>query len=130
MKTRSEAVDLIAEWSSHWRRYGFGYAAVVDEAGDVVGFCGIKHQKVSDLDALNLYYRFDAGQWGRGYATEAAAGVLDWARRERREFPVLARIARANPSSARVAERIGLHRTELADVGDDVAHEIWRSSGG
>ena len=38
MKEASEAVDLIASWRAHWRQHGFGYAAVVDDTGEVVGF--------------------------------------------------------------------------------------------
>jgi RimJ/RimL family protein N-acetyltransferase len=52
----------------------------------------------------NTYSAF----WGQGFASEAAAAVLNYALEIRREPTVRALIAPANESSLRVARRLGL----------------------
>lgn len=49
---------------------------------------------------------------GKGYATEAAAGVLQWAFQQPEVRSVSARIPDDNAASQRVARRLGLTRTE------------------
>lgn len=127
MKDPSEAVDLVASWRGHWRQHGFGYATVLDEAGEVVGFCGVKLRDLSGELVLNLYYRFDADRWGSGYATEAARAVVDWAVREGPDEPLVAVIATNNPASARVAQRVGMQLGERQDERDPVGHVIWEA---
>ena len=34
----------LAEWLEHWQRYGFGYWAVEDDDGAVIGFSGVRHE--------------------------------------------------------------------------------------
>jgi RimJ/RimL family protein N-acetyltransferase len=59
---------------------------------------------------------------GRGYAVEAAAGMVAWLR-ERGVAEVRAHIHPEHAASARVAERIGLLPT--GDRDDD-GEQIWR----
>ena len=51
---------------------------------------------------------------GQGYATEALAAVLEWARGQSGLTCVLADTTRSNLASQRLLERVGLHR-----VGED-----------
>jgi RimJ/RimL family protein N-acetyltransferase len=51
----------------------------------------------------------------RGYATEAAAAIVDWALRERGIRGVIARCDAGNRASIRVLERVGLVRTGEVD---------------
>jgi RimJ/RimL family protein N-acetyltransferase len=60
-------------------------------------------------------YRFHPSTWGRGYATEAAAALLQWAQESLPAELVVARIRPTNLASHRVATKIGLQRDPAFD---------------
>jgi len=69
-------------------------------------------------------------QWGRGYATEAALAVRDWAFSEREIGGLISLIAPDNLASAAVARRLGAapgQAVKLFDSGDAVVWEHPRS---
>jgi RimJ/RimL family protein N-acetyltransferase len=128
ISTRPEAVERYRRWSAHWDEHGFGYWAVCNRNGDLLGFCGLKMMRLHERPVLNLFYRLDPAAWGNGIATEAATAVVTWAFSARAELPVAARVRPANVASARVAERAGLHRTPDLDVdGEDGLDWIYLS---
>ena len=132
ISTRAEAVDRYRRWDRHWTEHGFGYWAVCNRNGDLLGFCGLKVMLLRERPVLNLFYRLDPAAWGNGIATEAATAVVAWAlaRRPPIGLPVAARVRPANVASARVAERAGLHRTPGLDVtGEDGPDWIYTSDG-
>ncbi|GAA1791892.1 GNAT family N-acetyltransferase [Agromyces lapidis] len=61
-----------------------------------------------DSGLLNLGYRFVPSAWGSGYASEAAAAVLDAAGSSAPDRAVTARVLIGNPASIRVLDRLGL----------------------
>ena len=129
METRQQAINLLGASNEHWATRGFGYASVrLRGLPGIVGFAGVKHQVVRGAEVLNLYYRFAPAAWGSGYASEAAAALVTWAAAEHPDTPVIARTARNNPRSQRVAERIGLLRQDVADDRDPVPHWIYSSA--
>lgn len=130
MREPAEAVRLLDVWGSHWEAHGFGYACVRRrEDGATVGVAGIKHQVVTDVQVLNLYYRFDPRVWGGGYAAEAMrAAMTEVARITGGSLPFLARVARNNPASIRLAERLGLVRLDLVDPRDPIPHLLLASA--
>ena len=129
MRDESEAAERLEVWRLHWDEHGFGYAVVETLTdGDVVGYAGVWDVTLAGYDALNLYYRFDPARWGRGLATEAARAVLDEVTPRLPDRPVVARIARTNKASARVAERLGLRRDLLQDPDDPVPHWVYSTA--
>jgi ribosomal-protein-alanine N-acetyltransferase len=62
------------------------------------------------LDSLGLevFYSLNPGSWGNGYATEAAAGVIDYAFGPLGLTEVFAEIDVGNTASAAVIERLGM----------------------
>ncbi|MEU0469915.1 GNAT family N-acetyltransferase [Amycolatopsis sp. NPDC006131] len=106
--SEEETEVKLTAWLEHWKAHGFGYLAVVPLAtGAVAGIGGLQHLEFGGARLLNLYYRFRPEAWGRGYATEMARAVVDWAERELPEFPVQISVNIANEPSLRVAERLG-----------------------
>ncbi|GAB3564645.1 GNAT family N-acetyltransferase [Amycolatopsis endophytica] len=98
----------LTAWLEHWKAHGFGYVAVVAlDSREVVGIGGLQHLEFGGVRLLNLYYRFRPEAWGRGYATEMATAVVEWAEREMPELPVQISVNIANAPSLRVAERLG-----------------------
>lgn len=126
MREESQAAARLDDWMRHWDEHGFGYAVAESRAdAAVVGFAGVCHQHLAGHDVLNLYYRLDPAHWGRGLATEAAGAVVRARPTRVPGRPVVARIARNNPESVRVAERLGLRRDLLEDPGDTVPHWLY-----
>jgi RimJ/RimL family protein N-acetyltransferase len=90
-----------------YRKYGYGlWATVLKASGEPIGICGlVKREGLEDAD---IGYAFLARHWGRGYAKEAAAAVLDHARRVIGLPRVVAITKPANTGSIAVLEKIGL----------------------
>ena len=66
-------------------------------------------------------------QWGRGYATEAAAAIRDWAYESRYIDLLVSLIAPTNVRSQRVAERLGATPTATVTPSDSKRKAvIWR----
>ncbi len=63
-----------------------------------------------DQPVLNLYYRYAADHWGRGYATAGARHTISWSREHHPTLPVLAYTTLDNIGSQRTAAAAGLTR--------------------
>lgn len=112
----SEVEALLERWDEHWSAHGFGNCCVFEtETGRLIGNCGIRWMTVQAAPVLNLMYRFDPSTWGRGYATEAARTVVDWALQNLPGQVVLARVRPGNLASQAVAEKVGLRRDPTFD---------------
>lgn len=114
MKNREEASELLAVWQRNWTEDEIGYFVVTHDSADIIGFTGLRSSEEQGEQVLNLYYRFAPEAQGKGFATEAAAAAIDWARQMHPERPVVAIIDPSNTPSARLAEKLGLH-LETAD---------------
>lgn len=95
-----------------YQRYGYGLWAIQERAGgQTVGICGlVRRDGLEDADiGYAVLERFS----GRGYATEAAAGVLDYARRVIGLDKVVAITTLKNEPSMAVLRQIGLRYVGL-----------------
>lgn len=91
-----------------YRRFGI----VERESGRLVGYAGI--MSFDGTDDIELYYTLGRDSWGRGYATEAARAVAQWAFRML-ALPRLHAVARPeNVKSHRVLEKLGMRFTGMA----------------
>ena len=122
-RTIEEAARLLAFFLEHWAEHGFGYWAVEDRSGRVIGFGGVMRLPRDEGDVLNLYYRFEPDAWGRGYATETALAAVELAR-SLPALPVVAKTRPANEPAKRVALRAGLERRPDLDGGGFVAFAL------
>jgi RimJ/RimL family protein N-acetyltransferase len=116
-RDRREAEAMLAFFLAHWDEHGFGYWAVEDETGSVIGFGGLMRRPRGDGEVLNLYYRFAPEAWGRGYATEVALAAVGLARSLPAALPVIAKTRPTNEAAKRVALRAGLVRRPDLDHG-------------
>lgn len=104
---RPAAWRIFCSQAGLWLLHGAGWWAVEErKTGRLVGNIGAFFREDSTVMELgwNTYRDF----WGQGYASEAAAAVLNHAFEVRREPKVRALISAANDSSVRVAQRLGL----------------------
>ena len=107
-----------------YRNNGFGLWAVIEkETGNLIGHCGIHKVKINEADVSaiarsevpgtaeeksELAYRIYKKLWGKGYATEAAMAVCDYAFNILKLPEIVSCIAHDNECSVRVAEKVGL----------------------
>ncbi|MBW3634627.1 MAG: GNAT family N-acetyltransferase [Chloroflexi bacterium] len=75
----------------------------------LIGRCGMGLTD-PDLGEGMLWFTMHPSYWGRGYATEAARGLVDFGFRELRLHRIWADCDPANVASSRVLEKLGMRR--------------------
>ena len=105
--TLEDAERAIGErFRAAYAQHGFGMWAVEGKAeGRTLGMAGLVRRE--GLEHVDVGYAFLPEARGRGYAKEAARGVLDWAG-ARGIAPVVAIVNADNAGSIRVLETLGL----------------------
>ncbi|QQE77074.1 GNAT family N-acetyltransferase [Alicyclobacillus sp. SO9] len=125
MTNNDEAAERLNDWQKSWANDGFGYWSIfAAEGSEIIGFGGISRIFWVGREALNLYYRFDNGSWGRGYATEIARTAVQLAAEHLPDLPVIARINPANSPSIKVAAKVGLRLNPMASNNDYAVYTI------
>lgn len=103
-------------------RYGFGLFAVeLKDSGVPIGMCGLL--KRDSLEDVDLGYALFERYWGKGYASEAAAAVIDYGRKTFGLKRILAITAQHNQGSINVLEKMGFRFEKLITLPGD-AEEI------
>jgi [ribosomal protein S5]-alanine N-acetyltransferase len=106
--SRETVVEIVRHSESCFRELGAGLFAIelLEQPGELIGFCGLRH--MSDSDDVELLYGILPRYWGEGLVTEAAREVL----RHGFEACGLPRILGAtdtpNQRSVRVMQRLGM----------------------
>jgi RimJ/RimL family protein N-acetyltransferase len=118
--TREETAARIARLMHVFELDGIGQFAVErKEDGVVLGRCGILNwetdpwkpvarAETDEPTETEIGYLLGRRHWGRGYATEAATSVRDYAQGELGEVRLIALIQGGNNASKRVAEKLGM----------------------
>ncbi|MBY3065654.1 GNAT family N-acetyltransferase [Rhizobium laguerreae] len=119
--------DLRAAWGMFchdvalWQLFGHGALTIeLGETGECVGQVGINHGPLFPEKELGwfVYEEYE----GKGYATEAALALRDWAFATLKLPSLVSYIAPGNAASVAVAERLGARldptapRTDPADL--------------
>lgn len=88
--------------------YNHGRWAVhTREDFEFIGWCGLKCRPERDQE-IDLGYRFMKTAWGKGYATEAAFGCLQYGFEQLGLRRIVGRAMPENLASLRVLEKIGM----------------------
>jgi RimJ/RimL family protein N-acetyltransferase len=109
-----DAWRRMAAFVGHWSLRGFGVWALQDrESGDFAGYCGLwyPHGWPEREIAWGLLKSFH----GRGFATEAARRVLQYAYENLGWTTLVSCIAENNKASIRVAERLGASKERITE---------------
>jgi [ribosomal protein S5]-alanine N-acetyltransferase len=87
---------------------GMSFLAVIERAsGRLIGDAGLYPVEGAEGD-VELGYTLARDAWGRGYATEAALALVDYARTALGATRVVATVDPANTGSRRVLEKVGM----------------------
>lgn len=93
----------------HQAQYGYGLFSVIHKVDNIlIGDCGLEQMEVEGESAAELGYDFRSDYWNRGYATEAACAVRDYAFNTLQLPRLISLIRVGNLSSRRVAEKVGM----------------------
>jgi [ribosomal protein S5]-alanine N-acetyltransferase len=93
----------------HQREHGYGlFAVCLRDSDRLIGDCGLELMELSSERVAELGYDFRSDHWNRGYATEAARTVRDYAFDTLRLPRLVSLIQPGNPASERVAQKTGL----------------------
>jgi [ribosomal protein S5]-alanine N-acetyltransferase len=125
---RAECEANLERWIDAWAADGVGFWAVERE-GSVIGFGGLMWLRGRQgwPDFLNVYYRFEPGAWGNGYATEMVRAAIALARAHLPGAPLVVGTRPTNAEAARVAVRTGFERRpDLDRSGMHVYALDWR----
>ena len=102
----AEITEAIEASTRDFGRAGYGLWLIREkDHTDLVGTAGLR--PMEDL-GLEIFYSLSSGSWGRGYATEAARAVLDYALGPLGLREVLAEVDEGNTASIAVIERLGM----------------------
>lgn len=118
--SRDEAVRWLDVTRANYAKRGYGMFTLEDSASDeVVGFIGIVHP--GGQTEPEVKYALARQHWGRGLATEAVRGIVEYGVAEHGLGRMIATTAPENEASHRVLRKSGFERTEVR-VNDDGTH--------
>ena len=75
---------------------------------ELIGQAGFIPKEIKGKECIELNYYMDKAKWNKGYATEIAKGLLNYAFEEKKLDKVIAIIDPENESSKAVARSIGM----------------------
>lgn len=110
--TEQQTWTRLLTYIGHWAIMNFGYWAIEEKAsGDFVGEAGLADFKrdvpPAMRDVPELGFALVSRAHGKGYATEAARAVLDWADTHLRNPRTVCMVNPQNTASLRVVEKCG-----------------------
>ena len=110
--TPEQVHDWLHDCLKNYRqKSGIGPWAVIEKSNEeVIGYCGLFYfPDVCGQPETEIGYRLARPYWGRGYATEAARAVLNYAFNVLRMPRLIAIIDPLNVRSIRVVEKLGMY---------------------
>ncbi|WP_428224684.1 GNAT family N-acetyltransferase [Flavobacterium sp.] len=122
----SEAVSFLQNYNPY-ELYDYGRWAVIrKEDNAFLGWCGLKYS--SDLDEVDVGFRFFKKYWNQGYATESAKASLHYGFETLHLNKIVGRAMKANSASIKVLEKIGMKYTGTFDFmkHEGVLYEIQK----
>jgi RimJ/RimL family protein N-acetyltransferase len=118
---RAASDAMVGRIRDHFDRHGFGpWALEIPGVADCAGFVGLMVPafEAHFTPCVEIGWRLTRAAWGRGYATEAARAVLDYAFTVLKADEVVAMTVPANRPSRAVMDRLGMTH----DPADDFDH--------
>jgi RimJ/RimL family protein N-acetyltransferase len=139
MRNRELTSADIKLWQEHQAEKGFSlYAVELKESGQMIGFLGLYTPRfvAHFTPTVEIGWRLSSQYWNKGYATEGANVVLDFAFSQIGLSEVVSFTVVNNKASRRVMEKVGLHHNPKDDFDHPMlakdsplkAHVLYRLS--
>jgi len=105
------SLDDALSWMEHhydnfMEDFSYEFAVTDKETGELYGAIGLSNNK--HFNQGEIAYWIGEEYWGKGYATEAAQSIVQFAFEEKKLHKVFARYFSTNPASGKVMEKIGM----------------------
>lgn len=109
VKTPEETRETIERVMQRWQQYGFSWWAICDKhSNEVVGAACLQHLANQDGAPLEIGWRLNANHHGKGYATEAAQAIVQFAVEQIGANYLVAVADPENQASQKVMQRLGM----------------------
>lgn len=109
VKTPEETWEGIRRVQARWDKYGFSWWAIKEKvSGTIVGAACLQHLANVDGAPLEIGWRLVPERNGKGYATEAANAIIDFAAEHIGATYLVAVADPENIPSQRVMQRLGM----------------------
>lgn len=111
-------------WSlENYEKYGFGlWALVLKETGEFIGDCGLTMQNIDGEQLPEIGYHIHKKHWRKGYGSEAAKRVRDWAFENTAFDTLYSYMNDTNVGSYSVAMAAGM--TKQKEYGDEAKGKL------
>ncbi|WP_353164256.1 GNAT family N-acetyltransferase [Empedobacter brevis] len=123
VKSISEITKAIEMLKKQYKENGIARWAVVDKTtNECVGWCGLKYFNQPLNNHHHFYelgYRFKKKHWGKGFATESSAAVLDYGFKNLNTDKIYAITDPENINSKKVLTKLGFDFQETFDYEGD-----------
>lgn len=108
-----------------YQERGYGTSAIDEkESGKLAGFCGVIRAPENDFD--EIVYGLSRAVWGKGYATEAAAGMLRYVFNVSDLAEIYATIQAKNTPSLKMMPKLGMDYVKSVTEDDGQVIEFYR----
>ncbi len=115
-RDRAQTEQVLAGYMEFLAGHGWGMFAVLEKADG--GYLGEAGLFVSPMQTIALRYALNKAAWGKGYAAEASAAVIDDAFGRMALPSVVAGVKHENKASVRVMEKLGFtYRETITESG-------------
>jgi ribosomal-protein-alanine N-acetyltransferase len=109
-ETAEETAALIARVKAAWATLGYAWWAFIDrESGRLIGSGCIQNMERNPAHPLEIGWRLSPDAWGKGYATEAAEAMADFAFNSLGSEELCAVCHLENTGSEKIMKRLGMH---------------------
>ncbi len=114
-QTRSETESMIERVKGHWAKWGYSWWTFIErQSGAIVGAGCIQNLRREGAEPdpscpLEIGWRLRRDQWGRGFATEAARAMAEFAFTPLRAKVLYAVCHPENRASIAVMARLGMY---------------------
>lgn len=119
VRTIEDARRYIQERVIHsYERNGFAmFRAALKEDDTPIGMCGLVRRDT--LEDVDIGFAFLERYWSKGYASEAARAVMEYARDELHIPRIVGIVDPANSGSIHVLEKLGLQFARMVRLSED-----------
>lgn len=102
----SDALKFLKNYTDY-EVNGFGRWAVISKESNL--FLGWSGLKLNEESMIDLGYRFFRKEWGKGYATEAAKGSIEYGFDKLNIKTIIGRTSIENKASVHILKKLGMN---------------------
>lgn len=123
--SRQEAEGWIVRQLDRYEDKGYGLWLLEDKyTGQPIGQAGLICHDIEGEEIREISYLIHSPFWGKGFATEAASAIRDYAFETLLESKLTSLIRPENKSSLSVARKLGMKR-EGSTMRAGLAHDVY-----